>query len=120
MKIFTFFIQGNSSPHEFLITRYNCFSVNHVNADIKNNVEKDSTLLAVFLSKSPGGHAISRQKHFELPVVSYLLIKLFYIGMPVVRTEGQLYRHVITKISPMDGLPNFLLYGAPLARGAPL
>ena len=52
---------------------------------IKNNVEKDSSLL-FFLSKSPDGHAISRQIHLELPVVSYLLIKLFYIGMPVVRT----------------------------------
>ena len=37
---------------------------------IKNNVEKDSSLL-FFLSKSPDGHAISRQIHLELPVVSY-------------------------------------------------
>ena len=56
---------------------------------IKNNVEKDSSLL-FFLSKSPDGHAISRQIHLELPVVSYLLIKLFYIGMPVVRTDGRM------------------------------
>ena len=56
--------------------------------NIKDNVEKDSTLLLFFLSKSPGGPEISRQKHLQLPVVSYLLIELFYIGMPVVQTVG--------------------------------
>ena len=70
-------------------------------------VEKESTLLLFFLSKSPGGHAIFRQKHLELPVVSYLLIELFYIGMAVVRMDGWLvgreYGHVITKISGVDG-----------------
>ena len=49
------------------------------------HVERDSTLL-FFLSKSTDGPEISRQKHFQLPLVSYLLIELFYIGMPVVRT----------------------------------
>ena len=101
-----FFFQRNSSP-VFLITRSSSFSVIHMSVGIKNNVEKDSSLL-FFLSKSPDGHAISRQIHLELPVVSYLLIKLFYIGMPVVRTDGRAYGHVITKISQMDGLPNFL------------
>ena len=47
------------------------------------------TFLLFFLSKSPGGHAISFQIKpwvaFGLP---YLLIELFYIGMPVVRTDG--------------------------------
>ena len=58
-----FFFQRNSSPL-FLITRSSSFPVIHVNVDIKNNVEKDSTfLLFFFFSKSPGGHAISRQKH---------------------------------------------------------
>ena len=33
---------------------------------------------------------------FELP---YLLIELFYIGMPVLRTDGRAYCHVITKFS---------------------
>ena len=28
-----------------------------------------------FLAKSPGSNVISRQKHLELPVVSYLLIE---------------------------------------------
>ena len=85
-----------------------------------------------FLSKSLCGHAISCQKHLELPVVSYLLIDLFYIGMPangrmVNRTgihshdyQNFLDRWItnfsITKISRIDGLPIFLRYGAPLAR----
>ena len=64
-------------------------SIIHV-VNIKNNAEKDTTLLLFFLSKSPGGHVISFQIKpwvaFGLP---YLLIELFYIGMPVVRTDGR-------------------------------
>ena len=74
-----FFSQRNSSPL-FWITPSN----------IKNNVEKDTTLLLFFLSKSSGGHTISPPKHLELSVVSYLLTELFYIGMPVVQTDGPL------------------------------
>ena len=37
------------------------FSVIHMSVNIKNNVEKDTTLLLFFLSKNPGGHAISFQ-----------------------------------------------------------
>ena len=44
-------------------------SLLHVSVDIKNNVEKESTLLFCFLSKSPFGHAISHQKHLESSVV---------------------------------------------------
>ena len=115
----------NSSPL-FLITRSGSFSVMYVSVDIKNNVQKDSTLLWFFLSKSPGGHAISHKKHLELPVVSYPILHwifcpIFYIGMPVVRTDGWAYGHVITKIFRMDGLSNFLRHGAgSLALGAPL
>ena len=47
-----------------------------------------------------------------------MLIELFYIGMPVVRTDGraggQVYGHVTTKISRMHRLPNFFTHGAPL------
>ena len=78
----------NSSAF-FSITRSNSFSVIHVSVNIKNNVEKDTTWL-FFLSKSPAGHTISFQIKpwiaFGLP---YLLIELFYIGMPVVRTNGR-------------------------------
>ena len=34
------------------------------------------------------------------------------------RTLGRSYGHVITKFSGLDGLPNFLTHGAPLARFA--
>ena len=84
--------------HVFLPTKFvSCFqslalalSVIHASVDIKRKVEKDTTLLRFFLSKSPGGHALSLQIKpwvaFGLP---YLLIELFYIGMPVVRTDGR-------------------------------
>ena len=46
----------------------------------------------------------------------YLLIELFYIGVPVVQTDGRsgsrMYGHVTTKISRMHRLPNFLTHGA--------
>ena len=84
-----FFFLRNSSPL-FSITRSSSFSVIHVSVNIKNNAEKDTTLLLFFLSKSPSGHVISFQIKpwvtFGLP---YLLIGLFYIGMPVVRTDGR-------------------------------
>ena len=98
-----FFFLRNSSPL-FSITRSSSFSVIHVSVNTKNNAEKDTTLLLFFLSKSPGGHVISFQIKpwvaFGLP---YLLIELFYIGMPVVRTDGRsLARCTVT------WLPNFL------------
>ena len=53
---------------------------------------------------------------FGLP---YLLIELFYIAMPVVRTDGlSVYCRVITKFSRMVTLLHFLTHGAPLARFA--
>ena len=38
----------------------------------------------------------------------YLLIELFNIGVPVVRTNGRAYCHVITKFSQMGRLRYFL------------
>ena len=49
-----FFFLRNSSPL-FSITRSSSFSVIHVSVNIKNNAEKDTTLLLFFLFKSPGG-----------------------------------------------------------------
>ena len=96
-----FFFERNSSPL-FLVTRSSSFSVIHLSVDILDFV------VDLTLSLSQVGHAISRQKHLELPVVSYLLNEVFYIGMPVVRTDGRpvgrAYSHVITKISRMDRL----------------
>ena len=114
-----FFFLRNSSPL-FSITRSSSFSVIHVSVNIKNNAEKDTTLLLFFLSKSPGGHVISFQiKPWVAFGFPYLLIELFYIGMPVVRTDGRsVYGHVITKFSRMGRLPHFLSYGAPPTRGA--
>ena len=118
-----FFSLRNSSPL-FSITRSSSFSVIHVSVNIKNNAEQDTTLLLLFLSKSPGGHVISfKIKPWVTCGLPYLLIELFCIGMPVVRTDGRslarsVYGHVITKFS-QSRLPHFLsLMG--LRRGAPL
>ena len=48
--------------------------------------------------------------------MSYLLTELVHIGIPVVRTDGRAHGHVITKISRMGRLPNFLTHGAPLSQ----
>ena len=50
-------------------------------------------------------------------LVSIPVVELFYIGMPVVRTDGlwgarSVYGHVITKFSRMGGLLHFLTHGA--------
>ena len=70
----------------FFFTRSSSFSVIHVSANIEKLRWKRLDFVVVF-SKSPCNHAISRQKHLELPVVLYLLIELFFIGFPVVRTD---------------------------------
>ena len=60
-EIFMFFFQRNLSPL-FSITRPCSSSVIHVSVNIKKkNVEKDTSFLLFFLSKSPGGDAISFQ-----------------------------------------------------------
>ena len=101
-----FFIQNSSLL--FSIIRSSSFSVIHVSINMKNNVEKDTTLLLFFLFKSPGRHAISFQIKpcvaFRLP---YLLIELFYIGMPVVRTDGRAGGRSVGR-SMVLWLPNFL------------
>ena len=57
---------------------------------MKNNAEKDTTLWLFFLSKSPGGHVISFQiEPWVAFGLLYLFIELFYIGMPVVQTDGR-------------------------------
>ena len=86
--IFMFFFLQNSSLL-FSITRSSSFSVIHVSINIKKNVEKNTTLSLFFLSKSPAGHAISFQiKPWVAVWLPYLFIESFYIGMPVVRTDG--------------------------------
>ena len=55
------FLQNSSLLFSITCSTRSSFSVIHVSATIKNNVKKDTTLLLFFLSKSPGGHAISIQ-----------------------------------------------------------
>ena len=117
-----FFFLRNSSPL-FSVTRSSSFSVIHVSVNIKNNTEKDTTLLLFFFSKSPGGHMISfRIKPWVAFGLPYLLIELFYIGMPVVLKDSHslarsVYGHVIIKFSRMGRLPHFLSFG--VKREAP-
>ena len=51
-----------------------------------------------------------------------MMIELFYIGMPVMRTDdrsgGRAYGHETTKIYRMRRLPNFLTHGAPFRARA--
>ena len=86
----SFFCQRNSSLL-FLITCSSSFSVIHVSVDMKQT----RLCCSFFLSKSPGGRAISRQKNprvaFRLP---YLLIELCNIGMPVLWTDGRTLPHL--------------------------
>ena len=58
-----------------------------------------------------GGYGISRQNNLELKFeLPYLLIELFYIGIPVVHTDGWAYGHVITNFSQMGRLPHYLTW----------
>ena len=66
------------------------------------------------------GYCFGRMREWiDWPTFGSLFIDLLYIGMPVVRTNGWTYGHVITKISRMGGLPHFPRYGATLERGWP-
>ena len=104
--IFMFFFLQSSSLL-FSITRSSSFSVIHVRVNIKNNVEKDMTLLFFFsfLNKSP-----VRPCDFVAFRLPYLLFELFYIGISVVQKDSRalgrsvsqsVYSHVITKFSRM-------------------
>ena len=83
--------------------------------------------LVVSASQDAGGNAISRQNNLELHLrchtcwLSFLHWHACGVGG---RSVGRAYGHVITKISWIGRLPNFLTHGAPLralrARGAPL
>ena len=86
------------SSNEIRLPTY--FSVIHVSVNIKSSVEKGTTCCCCccccFLFKSPGGHA----NFFRCHGLPYLLIELFCISMPVVRTDARLVQgHVITKFS---------------------
>ena len=99
-EMFKFFFQRNSSPL-FPITRSSSFSVIHVSVNIKNNVEKDTTLLFFPLSKSLGDSSCI---WVAIPV-NWVILYWCACG-----ANG----HVTTEISQTHRLPNFLTYGAPL------
>ena len=99
--IFMFFFLQNSSLL-FSITRSNSFSVIHASVNFKNNVEKDTTLLfflSFLKSRRPCDFVA-----FRLP---YLLIELFYIGMPVVWTDSWTVDRSVGRCT-VTWLPNFL------------
>ena len=121
---FHVFFLRNSSPL-FSITRSSSFSVIHVSVNIKNNAEKDTTLLLFFLSKSPGSHVISFQiKPFvHLACHTYGLNSFTLVYLWCGRTVACLlarsvFGQMITKFSQMGRLPRFLSYGAPPTHGA--
>ena len=96
-----FFFLRNSSPL-FSMTRSGSQSL------LKNNAEKDMTLLLFFLSKSPGAHVISSQiKPWVAFGFPYLSIACGAYGRSLARS---VYGHVITKFSEMGRLPHFLCY----------
>ena len=70
-------------PLAFLICLPSSFSVIHVSVNIKNNVKKDTTLF--YFLKVRAAMRFSSVA-FGLP---HLLIEFFYIGVPVVRTDGR-------------------------------
>ena len=91
-----FFSLRNSSPL-FSITRSSSFSVIHVSENIKNNAEKDTTLLLFFLSKSPGGH-VKTLSCIWVAILDWVILPWYACG-----AEGQsLARCTVT------WLPNFL------------
>ena len=91
--------------------------------DLNNNLSTGASFLA--LAKSIYIIYVYYQVKHRLQVLT--LVKRFDIthwfscGADSCGADGLMaYRHVITKISGVDRLPNFLRYVASLARGAPL
>ena len=94
LSIFMFFFLQNSSL--LSITRSSSFSVIHVRVNTKNKVEKNTTLLLFFLSKSPSGHALSFQKkNLELHLgchtccLNYFTLVCLWCGGTVGRSGGR-------------------------------
>ena len=81
------------------------FSVIHVSVNIKSSVQKDTTLLLFFLSKSPGGYAI-----FGLPyLLSSFILVCLWCGRTVGRSGG-------VRSPNFLGWVDLLSYGAPHSR----
>ena len=106
---FHVFLPRNSSPL-FWITRSNSFSVIHVSVNIKNNVEKDTTLLLFFLSKSRATILFPA----KTPRVACSVVPVYWVILHwyPCGADGRAYDHVIAKISLIGRLPNFHTHGA--------
>ena len=114
--IFMFFFPQNSSLL-FSIACSSSFSVNHVSVNVKNNVEKDTTLLFFLFFLKPGRPC----DFFPNKTLSCISdFELFYIGMPVVRTDSRAAGRSVGvrsrdhQIFWKGSLPHFLTRGAPL------
>ena len=89
----------------------------------KTKFARGARFLSFFAVVLHNYNAVLLDKNFKLPsyTLLYLLIELFHIGMPVVRTDGRaggrsVYGHVITQFSPIGSLPHFFTHGAPLLK----
>ena len=90
-----------------------------MSVNIKNNVEKDKTLLLFFLSKSRGGHTICRQKHLELPVVSYPLIE-FFLRLYACGAGGRTVGRTVTWLPKFLGRVDYFTLALNLSFGPKL
>ena len=99
--IFMLFFLQNSSLL-FSITRSSSFSVIHVSVNIKNNVEKDTTLLLFFLSKKSGRPCDFFPNKLTLSCVcwlNYFTLECLWCGRTVGRSGSR---------CTVTWLPNFL------------
>ena len=104
--------------HVFLPTKFlspSSFSVIHEGVNIKNSVEKDTTLLAIFLSKSPGGHAIFFRCIWVAIPVDRVILYSCACEVDGRSTARALYGHVITNF---QGWVDLLSYRSPHARAS--
>ena len=101
-----FLFLRNSSPL-FAITRSSSCSVIHVSVNIKDNTERDTTLL-FFLCECPGGHVVSFQIKLTLSCiwvaipVDWVILHWYVCG-----AEGRSLARSLARCT-VTWLPNFL------------
>ena len=102
-----FFFPCNSWGPLFSITHSSSFSVIHVSVNIKNNAEKDTTLLLFFLSKSPGGHVKTLSCIWVAIPVDWVILHWYACDADRRSCARSVYGHVITKFSRMGKITTF-------------
>ena len=117
-----------STPWPFIKSRFHCSLLFSIKFVLKYDYEFLTCILKNMTLRgkkvvSASQDAISRQNYLKLHLgchscwLSYFTLVCLWCG----RTVNRAYGHVITKISRMGRLPNFVTDGAPLrARGVPL